>query len=75
LKNRYTTKAQFGILLQASYVTISGADLSTAPNADQRPVNTKTNTYALFIMAEIGAAEIKVTPGFSKIKLINTDVT
>ncbi|WP_146199763.1 PKD domain-containing protein [Methanospirillum stamsii] len=74
LLKSFTTKAQFGILIQASNVTINGIDLSTSPNADQRPVNTITNTYAPLIKAETGAAGIKVTSGYSNVKLVNVNV-
>ncbi|WP_181391656.1 lectin like domain-containing protein [Methanospirillum lacunae] len=74
LKKSFTTKAQFGILVQASNVRISGVDLSTAPNADQRPVNSITNTYAPLTLAETGAAGIKVTSGFTGVKLVDVNV-
>lgn len=76
IMNSYTTKAQYGILLQASNVAISGVDLSTAPNADQRLVNTITNTYVPpLILADSSTAGIKVGSGYSGIKLVNVDVT
>nr|WP_324291962.1 PKD domain-containing protein [uncultured Methanospirillum sp.] len=74
LKKSFTTKAQFGILVQASNVRISGVDLSTAPNADQRPVNSITNIYAPLTLAETGAAGIKVTSGFTGVKLVDVNV-
>ncbi len=74
LKKSFTTKAQFGILVQASNVRISGVDLSTAPNADQRPVNSITNIYAPLTLAETGAAGIKVTSGYTGVKLVDVNV-
>ncbi len=74
LVNSFTTKAQFGILLQASNVRISGIDLSTALNADQRPVNSITNIYAPLLLAETGAAGIKIPSGYNNIKLVNVNV-
>ncbi|WP_324292166.1 S8 family serine peptidase [uncultured Methanospirillum sp.] len=74
LKKSFTTKAQFGILVQASNVRISGVDLSTAPNADQRPVNSITNIYAPLTLAETGAAGIKVSSGYTGVKLVDVNV-
>ncbi|WP_319579018.1 hypothetical protein [uncultured Methanospirillum sp.] len=74
LKKSFTTKAQFGILVQASNVRVSGVDLSTTPNADQRPVNSITNIYAPLTLAETGAAGIKVTSGYTGVKLVDVNV-
>ncbi len=66
LVSSFTTKAMYAILIQASYVTISGIDLTASSTGSSEQVNTITHTGT-------GGA-ITVESGYTGVKLVNVDV-